>query len=340
LHAALRDGDRVLAVLEASAVNQDGKSNGITAPNGARQSELIRRVLHLAGRSPGDVTCIEAHGTGTVLGDPIEFDALQAVLGSASTPCALASVKTNLGHLEAAAGIAGLIKAVLQVHHGEIVPHLHLQNLNPRIGLAGTRFFIPRERVSWSDEHRPRLTAVSSFGVGGTNAHVLVAAAPEIKAARRAPSGPLCLLPLSAKSKAALNELARRFAARLRDHPQVPLEDVCAAAGQRRCHFEYRLAACAATSEELSTALSSWAETGHHPACQSGQAAQQFAGRVAFLFTGQGGAPSTAGRVLYETCPVFRRTLDRCADALGESAPRTFLEFLGEPARMEQTDVA
>src|SRR5262249_19305432 len=189
-------------------------------------------------------------------------------------------------------------------------------------------------------ERRPRLAAVSSFGFGGTNAHVLVAEGPEIKDAGRAPSRPLCLLPLSAKSKPALNELARRFAAWLRDHPQVPLEDVCAAAGQRRCHFEYRLAAFATTSQELSTALSSWAETGHHPACQAGQAAQELAGRVAFLFTGQGTIPSTAGRVLYKTCPVFRRTLDRCAEVLDVSVPGTFLAVLGDAAGMKQTAVA
>lgn len=340
LHAALRDGDRVLAVLEASAVNQDGKSNGITAPNGARQSELIRRVIQLAGRGPGDVVCIEAHGTGTALGDPIEFDALQAALGSASKPCALSSVKTNLGHLEAAAGIAGLIKAILQIHHGEIVPHLHLEKLNPRIGLAGTRFFIPRERIPWPNEQGPRLAAVSSFGFGGTNAHVLVAPAPQMEPAGHAPPRPLYLLPLSAKTKPALRELALRFADWLRHHPQVPLEDVCAAAAQGRCHFEYRLAACAATSQELSAVLRSWAETGHHPACQIGQATSQFTGRVAFLFTGQGATPSAAGQAFYETCSIFRRALDRCADALGESVPGTFRALFGDPARMEQTDTA
>ncbi len=280
LSAAVRDGDRILAVVEASAVNQDGKSNGITAPNGARQTELIRRVLRLAGRSPDDVSCIEAHGTGTSLGDPIEFDALQAALGSATVPCALSSVKTNLGHLEAAAGIAGLIKAVLQVHHGQIAPHLHLENLNPRIGLAGTRFHIPRELTPWPNEQRPRLAAVSSFGFGGTNAHVLVAQAPEddkvtrrqgdkvtlsqesqghtrnreaaTAAVLRSPChlvtlSPCHLLPLSAKSKTALRELARRFAGWLRDHPDVAVEDVCAAASRERCHFEYRLAVIGAT---------------------------------------------------------------------------------------------
>jgi acyl transferase domain-containing protein/acyl-CoA synthetase (AMP-forming)/AMP-acid ligase II/SAM-dependent methyltransferase/acyl carrier protein len=340
LPAAVRDGDRVLAVLEASAVNQDGKSNGITAPNGARQTELIRRVLRLAGRSPGDVVWVEAHGTGTALGDPIEFDALQAALGSASQPCALTSVKTNLGHLEAAAGIAGLIKAVLQVQHGEIVPHLHLENLNPHIGLAGTRFFIPREPAPWSDNRRLRLAGVSSFGFGGTNAHVLVAAGPESKDTGPAPARPLCLLPLSAKTRAALREMARRFADWLRDHPQVPLEDVCAAAGLGRCHFEYRLAVCAATSQEMSSALSTWAETGQHPACQSGQAAQPLAGRVAFLFTGQGAATSAVGRALYEICPVFRRTLDHCAEALGKSAAAPFPDVFSDPGRMERTDLA
>jgi len=215
LPAALRDGDPILAILEASAVNQDGRSNGITAPNGAAQAELIRRTLRLAGRTPADVSYVEAHGTGTSLGDPIEFEGLQAALGVSGPPCALAAVKTNLGHLEAAAGITSLIKTVLQVHHGQVAPHLHLETINPRIALAGSRFHIPCALEPWEGD---RVAGVSAFGFGGTNAHVIVAQAPPCPALLP-DSRPLHLLPLSAKSASALRTLARRFAEYLRENP-------------------------------------------------------------------------------------------------------------------------
>ena len=340
LSAALRDGDRVLAVLEASAVNQDGKSNGITAPNGARQAELIRRVLQLAGRTAPDVSCIEAHGTGTALGDPIEFEALHVALRGAVTPCALASVKTNLGHLEAAAGIAGLIKTILQIHHGQIAPHLHLETLNPRIGIADSRFYVPRELTPWPNEGRPRRAGVSSFGFGGTNAHVLVAQAPEIDQPADASRWPIHLLPLSAKSKPALQEMARRFAMWLRDNPQMPFGDVCASAARGRCQFEYRLAVRGTNSVEASEALRQWVETGHHSACQEGRLNREFSGRVAFLFAGQGAQHPGMGSYLYEHCPVYRHALDRCADILDRLGVRDLQTLLGDAARLEATDVA
>lgn len=340
LPAALRDGDRVLAVLEASAVNQDGKSNGITAPNGARQAELIRRVLQLAGRTAADVSYIEAHGTGTALGDPIEFEALQVALRGAVTPCALASVKTNLGHLEAAAGIAGLIKTVLQIQHGQIAPHLHLEMLNPRIGIADSRFYVPRELTPWPNEGRPRRAGVSSFGFGGTNAHVLVAQAPEIDQPALADSSLVHLLPLSAKSKPALQEMARRFANWLRDNPQVPFGNVCAAAARGRCHFEYRLAVRAENSAKASEALYQWAESGHHAACHEGRVNRGLSGRVAFLFTGQGAQYPGMGRYFYEHCPVYRHTLDRCAGILDGLGVRDLRTLLGDASRLEATDVA
>src|SRR5581483_6346321 len=157
LPAALRDGDRVLAVIEASAANQDGRSNGITAPNGARQAALLRRALQLSGRSPDEITYVETHGTGTSLGDPIEVEALQEVLGRADRRCALGAVKANIGHLESAAGIAGLIKTVLQLQHGKIAPHPHLGEINPRIPLRQSRFHVPTRLEDWPNgSHRRR----------------------------------------------------------------------------------------------------------------------------------------------------------------------------------------
>ncbi len=160
LSVALRDGNRVLALILGSAVNQDGKSNGITAPNSQAQASLIRAALADAGIEPAQVGYVESHGTGTVLGDPIEFSALKAALAAGSTPCAVSTVKTNLGHLESAAGVAGLMKAVLQLRHGAIAPHLHLKALNPLIELEGTRFFIPSELVPWPEGPAPRVAGV------------------------------------------------------------------------------------------------------------------------------------------------------------------------------------
>ena len=306
LPAALRDGDRIFAVLEASAINQDGRSNGITAPNGAAQAELVRRVLRQAERSPAEVGCVEAHGTGTPLGDPIEFEALAEALGAAASPCALASVKTNLGHLEAAAGIAGLIKTILQVHHGRIAPHLHLEELNPRIELEGSRFRIPRTVENWPNPDRPRVASVSSFGFGGTNAPC--SGGPGPAGGNWAPVGternrPVQILPLSAQSEPALRELAGQFGRWLENNPQVPLANVAPphAAVAAICGIAWRCAA--AITERLPRR---WPEP-------SGKvAAHDFAGRVAFLFTGQGAQYAKMGRQLYQTCTVFREAIDRC----------------------------
>jgi microcystin synthetase protein McyG len=344
LPAAVRDGDAVLAVLEASAINQDGRSNGITAPNGALQTTLIRRVLQLAGRSAADVSYIEAHGTGTNLGDPIETEALHAALGDASTPCALASVKTNLGHLEAAAGIAGLIKTILQIHHGQIVPHLHLRQLNPHIGLEGTRFSIPRELTPWPAD-RPRVAGVSSFGFGGTNAHVLVSQAPGQPPEQAAPEAakpalPCHVLPLSAKTRPALHALAGRLTRWLEDHPEASLADVCAAASLGRCHFPYRLSVRGRSVADVITALKKWEESGASPSCQAGEGAEDLSGRVAFLFTGQGSPYAGMGRELDELSPVYHRTLDQCAEILARLGLGGLREALNNPEQLEGTDLA
>src|SRR5262249_14281686 len=177
LSAALAEGDAVLALVRGSAVNQDGRSNGLTAPNGPAQEAVIRAALRAAGVAPAQIGYVEAHGTGTPLGDPIEFGALAAVLmpdRAPDQPCLLGSVKTNIGHLEAAAGIAGLIKAVLALRHEEIPPHLHLRTINPHIALEGTAFAIPTETRPWPAGGAPRFAGVSSFGFGGTNAHVVL----------------------------------------------------------------------------------------------------------------------------------------------------------------------
>ncbi|KAA1251688.1 SDR family NAD(P)-dependent oxidoreductase [Mycobacterium simiae] len=177
---AVRDGDQVLAVVRGSAVNQDGRSNGVTAPNTAAQCDVIADALRSSDVAPETVHYVEAHGTGTVLGDPIEFEALAATYGRGEGSCALGAVKTNIGHLEAAAGIAGFIKAALAVQHATIPPNLHFSQWNPAIDAASTRFFVPTENASWPTTEGPRRAAVSSFGLGGTNAHIIIEQGPEL----------------------------------------------------------------------------------------------------------------------------------------------------------------
>ncbi|WP_072520524.1 phthiocerol type I polyketide synthase PpsB [Mycobacterium tuberculosis] len=177
---AVRDGDQVLAVVRGSAVNQDGRSNGVTAPNTAAQCDVIADALRSGDVAPDSVNYVEAHGTGTVLGDPIEFEALAATYGHGGDACALGAVKTNIGHLEAAAGIAGFIKATLAVQRATIPPNLHFSQWNPAIDAASTRFFVPTQNSPWPTAEGPRRAAVSSFGLGGTNAHVIIEQGSEL----------------------------------------------------------------------------------------------------------------------------------------------------------------
>ena len=181
LSDAVRDQDNILALIKGTAVNQDGLSNGLTAPNGPSQQAVIRQALENAGVAPAEISYIEAHGTGTSLGDPIEVKSLKAVLMQGrepDQPCWLGSVKTNIGHLEAASGLASLIKVVLSLQHKELPPHLHLKQLNPLISFEGTPFSIPTECQPWSPGTERRLAGISGFGFGGTNCHVIVEEAP------------------------------------------------------------------------------------------------------------------------------------------------------------------
>jgi acyl transferase domain-containing protein/acyl-CoA synthetase (AMP-forming)/AMP-acid ligase II/SAM-dependent methyltransferase/acyl carrier protein len=336
LSAAVRDGDPILAVLEASAVNQDGQSNGITAPNGAAQAELIRRCLQLAGRLPIDIAYIEAHGTGTPLGDPIEFEALQATLGNTVQPCAVGSVKTNAGHLEAAAGIIGLIKAVLQVERGLIVPHLHLDELNPRITLEGSRFRFPRATETWNVASR--VAGVSSFGFGGTNAHVIVAQRPQ-PVTSESEERSRYLLPLAAKSEPALRAMAQQWADRLHNDSTLRPADVCATASRGRAHFAHRLAVTGTDRVALADAMSHWLAGVPEANCHAG-VASDLSGRVAFLFTGQGSQYAGMGQQLDAATRCYRETLDQCDQILRGLGFASLRDMLAHPTRLDDTGVA
>ena len=254
LSHAKRDGDNIQAIIKGSAVNQDGLSNGLTAPNGPAQQAVIRQALKNALVAPAQISYVEAHGTGTSLGDLIEMNSLKAVLmqdRQPTQPCWVGSVKTNIGHLEAAAGISGLIKVVLSLQHEEIPPHIHLKQLNPYIKIQNTPILIPTERQQWQRGKEQRLAGVSSFGFGGTNVHIIVEEAPALQPMAAKFERPQHILTLSAKSEKALEELTQRYEDFLASHPEVSPADVCFTANTSRSHFNHRLAVVAESTQQL-----------------------------------------------------------------------------------------
>ncbi|MFI6230388.1 SDR family NAD(P)-dependent oxidoreductase [Micromonospora echinospora] len=334
LSDAQRDGDRVLAVIRGSAVNHDGPSSGLTVPNGLAQQELIRMALADAGVAPADVDYVETHGTGTPLGDPIEVAALGAVLGERRTPdrpLLLGSVKANIGHLEAAAGVAGLIKSVLALRHGHLPPQLNVTTVNPRIALTEIPAEIPVTGTPWPRGDRPRLAGVSSFGMSGTNAHLVVGEAPgspNPAASSVEPGRSAYVLPLSARDEAALRVLAQRYVDLLDGADAPDLGLVCAAAAVTRGHFPHRLAVVAPDAAVAVARLRGWLAGEEHPSVTHGVVPTGRRPKVGWLFTGQGAQSVGMARVLYESEPVFRAELDRCADLLAGDLDRPLLEVL------------
>lgn len=341
LSDALRDGDRILAVVRGGAVNQDGRSAGITAPNGAAQRDVFQRALAAAGVAADQVGYVETHGTGTRLGDPIEAEALADVYGRESgSPVYLGAVKTNIGHLEAAAGIAGLIKAAMCLERAEIPPNLHFSRLNSNISFDGTTFQVPTGLTPWPDTDSPRTAAVSSFGLSGTNAHMILEQAPPAPA-RPADDDrrPACVLALSARSESALAALADRYAERLAGDDDASLADLCHSAGTGRSHFRHRLAAVGATREEVAGQLAAFARGESAPGLVQGEADSS---DVVFLFTGQGAQRPGMTRALYDSQPTFRRAVDECAEILRPLLERPLLSVLfpDDPDDLQINDTA
>ncbi len=285
LSDAIASGGPVLAVVRGSAVNQDGRSSGLTVPNGPAQEEVIRQALAAAGVDPLDVGYVEAHGTGTPLGDPIEVRALGRVLAAGrdrSHPLVVGSVKTNLGHLEAAAGVAGLMKAVLMVQRGEIPAHLHFQEPNAHIPWDDLAVEVPTEHRLW--EGQPRIAGVSSFGISGTNAHLIiesgrrVGAAPELAGSASPPGGTVTLVKVAARNPAAARAAASRLAEFAESHPDVALSAVAYEAGVGRADLPERIAVVAGTPAGLAGALREAAAGRPAPGLYRGRAGR--AGRL------------------------------------------------------------
>ena len=338
LSDALRDGDPILALIRGSAVNQDGRSSGLTVPNGPAQQAVIREALADAGLEPARVSYVEAHGTGTALGDPIEVQALAGVLGEGREPghpLVIGSVKTNIGHLEAAAGIAGLIKVVLALGHQEIPPHLHFHKPTPHVPWERLPLMVPTRRVPWpsgANGNGPRAAGVSSFGFIGTNAHVVVEEAPQrpdldLSQVRERP---LHILALSARSDAALMEVAQNLAESL-GNPSLALTDACFTANTGRSHFSHRAAVLAASTEDARGRLAALARGEGGAGIVRGNV--NSAPKIAFLFTGQGSQYSGMSHALYEVSPVFREAMDRCDVLLrAHTDGESLLSILYDPA--------
>ncbi|WP_205522695.1 non-ribosomal peptide synthetase/type I polyketide synthase [Myxococcus eversor] len=319
LKDALAAGDPILAVLHGSAVNHDGASNGLTAPSGAAQQDVIRQALRQARLSPASIGYVEAHGTGTPLGDPMEVDALQAVLAQGrdtSLPCYIGSAKSSIGHLEAAAGIAGLVKAVLTLRHGEIPPQAHFRQLNPHIHLRQPAFQIPTRREPWPQALGARYAGVSAFGFGGTNAHVILGESPaRAHAATSPPARTHHLLTLSARTAPALRVLVEHYRELLASSDAPSLEALCFTAATGRDHWPHRLAVVAGSSQELSERLGAFLQGKDVLGLHQGEARREAPPHVTFLFPGQGAQYPGMARALHESAPVFREAIERC-DAL------------------------
>ncbi|MBI4613167.1 MAG: acyltransferase domain-containing protein, partial [Planctomycetes bacterium] len=327
----VRPGDPVLALIRGTATNQDGTTAGLTAPNGLAQQAVIRLALEDAGTDPAGIGFVECHGTGTALGDPIEVEALAAVYGQAPGPVALGALISSVGHLEGAAGLAGMAKAVLALQRGAIPPNLHFRRLNPQISFAGTSFYVPTELRPWPRGPQPRLAAVSSFGFGGSNVHVILEEPPP--APERGDSSPPLrpfLLPVSAKTPEALGEAALLFAGRVRSAPAGELSDICHTASLRRSHHEHRLVAAAEDGPTLAEILEAFSRGETRPGLVSAAVQPGLERRIAFVFSGQGSQWPGMARALFEREPAFREAIERC-----EIAFRSHVEFSLRSALME-----
>jgi acyl transferase domain-containing protein len=336
LEDALADGDTVHAVVLASAINNDGSAKiGFTAPRVEGQAAAIRAAHAAADVDPATITYVEAHGTGTELGDPIEIEALTQAFRAGTDRtgfCAIGSIKTNLGHLDTAAGIAGFIKTTLALRTGEIPPSLHFTRPNPQIDFASSPFFVNATLAKWTPPAGvPRRAGVSSFGIGGTNAHVVMEEPPAV-APSPAPSRPPQLLVLSARTATALDAAARRLAAHLEQDPEQALADVAWTLQQGRRAFAHRRAIVARTHAEAARALADAAKGA------AGRAGSEAPAAV-FLFPGQGAQYAGMARGLWEREPVFREALDRCAELLRPQLGLDLREaiFADDADRLKQT---
>jgi acyl transferase domain-containing protein/acyl carrier protein len=342
LEQARSDGDEIYAQILGTAVSQDGHTDGITVPSARAQEAAITTALRRAGIRPDEVGYVEAHGTGTPVGDPIEISALANALAadrSPTEPLLVGSVKTNIGHLEAGAGVAGLIKAALVLKHGYIPANLHLEALNSRIPVTDLSIEIPRTGCPFPGDRR-RVAGVNSFGFGGTNAHVVLAEPPAtVPSSAREQRLPLALLPISARSEEALAATAHRLAAHLSAHPDLTLLDLGYTLGQRRSHLNYRRVVVADSISDAREQLRTLAENGRSPAGRTPTTAP----KVAFVCSGMGPQWWKMCRGLLDVYPTFTDSIRRSDRELARYTGWSLIDELRADesrSRMAETDVA
>ncbi|MGH3723533.1 MAG: type I polyketide synthase [Mycobacterium sp.] len=340
LEDAIRDGDRIRAVIRGSAINQDGASGGLTVPNGIAQQRVIADALKRADVAPSDVGYLEAHGTGTSLGDPIEAQAAGAAYGvgrEANDPLLIGSAKTNIGHLEAAAGIAGVIKVILSLENELLPQHRNFQNPSPHIPWDRLAVEVVKEATPWERNSRPRIAGVSSFGFAGTNAHVILEEAPLAPepvaqpaatpaSGEQAGDRKFSILPISARTPAALVQVADLYRSWLSAHPDATLADVCLTAGVGRAHLEHRAALVINSREAAVELLGAVAED--RPAPGLGRGESHDTPKTAWLFTGQGSQYPGMARELFDTEPIFADTLNQCAAVLADVLEKPLLDVI------------
>lgn len=330
LARAIADGDRIRAVIRGSATNQNGRSAGLMAPNGPAQEAVIRQALMNADVKATDIAYVEAHGTGTAIGDAIELEALNAVLGRPNeegSRCLVGSVKANLGHLEAASGIAALIKTALVLERGEIPPQAHFERLNPAVSLEGSRLSVGIDGGTWPSGTVRRLAGVHSFSISGTNAHLVLEEPPRGPGRKVVPSSsaaqPIYVLPISAKTESALRRLAERYAGWLqRTSPSGPaLHDLCYAASVRRTHHPQRLAIVGRSWSELASQLLLYVGGEMREAVHSGRAPLGANPPCAFVFPDSTSTSGGATRAFFREAAETRAIMDRCGAVLQKFVP-------------------
>ena len=333
LPLAIEDRDRIYAVIKGSAVNNDGSNKvGFTAPSVEGQCSAIVMAMDFAGITADTIGYVETHGTGTSLGDPIEIEALSQAYRRHTNKnqfCAIGSVKTNIGHLNTAAGIVGLIKTALILNNEKIPPSLNFQKPNPQIKFSNSPFYVITQLIDWKRGERPRRAGVSSFGISGTNAHVVLEEAPIISVPNNEIELSKHILALSAKTDTALQEVVQKYTSHIQQNPQINLSDLCFTANTGRVHFNHRIAFVAGTKDELFDLLQ------QHNKLQElkrnsdiSSANEKLVSKIAFLFTGQGSQYIDMGKILYSTQPLFRELLNQCQTILSSYLQIPLLDIL------------
>lgn len=336
LDRALKEGDHIYAVIKGSAINNDGyRKVGYTAPSVEGQADVIKMALKISGVNPESISYIETHGTGTQLGDPIEIEALKLVFGKRNrNSCALGSVKSNIGHLDSAAGVVSLIKTLLAMNYKLIPPSLHFETSDPEIHLENSPFYINNQLKKWESNHYPLRAGVSSFGFGGTNAHVILEEAPHIEESSKNRKWQLILL--SAKTVTALNQTTENLTGFLTKNPHTNLADMAYTLQRGRRNFKYRKILVGAEVEKVIHALSS-RDDRKVPTFAAGDEMRP----VFFMFPGLGSQYVNMGRDLYEHEPLFRSQMDRCFEILQPLLDYDIKEILypsRESDRSDQSD--